>query len=50
MGRVENKRAAATGAASGCYGEPPDALYLAFEESRFITGSEPVIDGGWSER
>lgn len=36
----------------GRFGEPIDvaygALYLASEESKFVTGSELVIDGGWS--
>ena len=36
----------------GHFGEPLDvaygALYLASDESKFITGSELVIDGGWS--
>lgn len=36
----------------GHFGEPIDVaygvLFLASEESRFITGSELVIDGGWS--
>lgn len=36
----------------GHFGEPMDvaygALYLASDESKFLTGSELVIDGGWS--
>jgi 3(or 17)beta-hydroxysteroid dehydrogenase len=36
----------------GCYGEPEDVaygvLYLASDESRWVTGSELVIDGGWT--
>lgn len=36
----------------GHFGEPQDVaygvLYLASEESKFVTGSELVIDGGWS--
>jgi 3(or 17)beta-hydroxysteroid dehydrogenase len=36
----------------GCYGQPEDVaygvLYLASDESRWITGSELVIDGGWT--
>ena len=36
----------------GHMGEPIDVaygiLYLASEESRFMTGSELVIDGGWT--
>jgi len=36
----------------GHFGEPLDVaygvLFLASEESKFITGSELVIDGGWS--
>jgi len=36
----------------GHFGEPLDvaygALYLASDESKFLTGSELVIDGGWS--
>jgi len=38
----------------GHFGEPEDVawgvLYLASEESRFLTGSELVIDGGWTSR
>jgi NAD(P)-dependent dehydrogenase (short-subunit alcohol dehydrogenase family) len=36
----------------GSYGQPEDVaygvLYLASEESRWVTGSELVIDGGWT--
>jgi len=36
----------------GYFGEPKDiaygVLYLASDESRFVTGSEMVIDGGWT--
>jgi NAD(P)-dependent dehydrogenase (short-subunit alcohol dehydrogenase family) len=36
----------------GRYGEPEDVaygvLYLASDESSFVTGSELVIDGGWT--
>jgi NAD(P)-dependent dehydrogenase (short-subunit alcohol dehydrogenase family) len=36
----------------GCYGQPEDVaygvLYLAADESRWVTGSELVIDGGWT--
>jgi 3(or 17)beta-hydroxysteroid dehydrogenase len=38
----------------GRFGEPDDVaygvLYLASNESKFITGSELVIDGGWTAR
>lgn len=38
----------------GRFGEPEDVangvLYLASEESKFMTGSELVIDGGWTAR
>jgi 3(or 17)beta-hydroxysteroid dehydrogenase len=38
----------------GHFGEPEDVaygvLYLASDESRFLTGSELVIDGGWTAR
>jgi 3(or 17)beta-hydroxysteroid dehydrogenase len=38
----------------GHFGEPDDVaygvLYLASDESRFLTGSELVIDGGWTAR
>jgi 3(or 17)beta-hydroxysteroid dehydrogenase len=40
--------------AMGHFGEPQDVaygvLYLASDESRFMTGSELVIDGGWTAR
>jgi 3(or 17)beta-hydroxysteroid dehydrogenase len=40
--------------AMGRFGEPEDVaygvLYLASDESRFLTGSELVIDGGWTAR
>jgi NAD(P)-dependent dehydrogenase (short-subunit alcohol dehydrogenase family) len=36
----------------GRYGQPDDVamgvLYLASDEASFITGSELVIDGGWT--
>jgi 3(or 17)beta-hydroxysteroid dehydrogenase len=38
----------------GYFGEPEDVaygiLYLASDESKFITGTELVIDGGWTAR
>ncbi len=40
--------------AMGHFGQPEDVaygvLYLASEESKFLTGSELVIDGGWTAR
>jgi 3(or 17)beta-hydroxysteroid dehydrogenase len=40
--------------AMGHFGEPEDVafgvLYLASDESKFLTGSELVIDGGWTTR
>jgi 3(or 17)beta-hydroxysteroid dehydrogenase len=40
--------------AMGHFGEPEDVaygvLYLASDESKFLTGSELVIDGGWTAR
>ena len=40
--------------AMGRFGEPEDVaygvLYLASDESKFMTGSELVIDGGWTAR
>jgi NAD(P)-dependent dehydrogenase (short-subunit alcohol dehydrogenase family) len=40
--------------AMGHFGDPRDVaygvLYLASEESKFLTGSELVIDGGWTAR
>lgn len=51
----ENKyRAALNWHAMGHFGEPNDVaygvLYLASDESKFLTGSELVIDGGWTAR
>jgi len=38
----------------GRFGDPDDVaygvLYLASDESKFLTGSELVIDGGWTAR
>jgi len=51
----ENKYRTAVGwHAMGHFGEPQDVaygvLYLASDESKFLTGSELVIDGGWTAR
>jgi 3(or 17)beta-hydroxysteroid dehydrogenase len=51
----ENKyRTALSWHAMGHFGEPQDVaygvLYLASDESKFLTGSELVIDGGWTAR
>jgi 3(or 17)beta-hydroxysteroid dehydrogenase len=51
----ENKYKTAMGwHAVGHFGEPQDVaygvLYLASDESKFLTGSELVIDGGWTAR
>ncbi len=51
----ENKYKTALGwHAMGHFGEPEDVaygvLYLASDESKFMTGSELVIDGGWTAR
>jgi 3(or 17)beta-hydroxysteroid dehydrogenase len=47
-------RAALGWHAMGHFGEPEDVaygvLYLASDESKFLTGSELVIDGGWTAR
>jgi 3(or 17)beta-hydroxysteroid dehydrogenase len=47
-------RAALSWHAMGHFGEPNDVaygvLYLASDESKFLTGSELVIDGGWTAR
>ncbi len=48
------KAAAAAAHPLGCMGEPDDiawcAVYLASDESRFATGAEFVIDGGYTAR
>lgn len=50
----ESKRATAALHPVGHMGEPDDiawgAVYLASEESKFVTGSELVIDGGYTAR
>jgi 3(or 17)beta-hydroxysteroid dehydrogenase len=51
----ENKyKTALSWHAMGHFGEPEDVasgvLYLASDESKFLTGSELVIDGGWTAR
>jgi 3(or 17)beta-hydroxysteroid dehydrogenase len=47
-------KAALSWHAMGHFGEPEDVangvLYLASDESKFLTGSELVIDGGWTAR
>lgn len=53
--RDETKyRTALSWHAMGHFGDPQDVaygvLYLASDESKFITGSELVIDGGWTAR
>ncbi|MGX1199570.1 SDR family oxidoreductase [Marinobacter nauticus] len=59
MARLEGKVAAVTGGALGIgkatverMGEPDDIawgiVFLASDESKFMTGSELVIDGGYT--
>ena len=51
---VEKYRTALSWHPMGHFGEPEDVaygvLYLASDESKFLTGSELVIDGGWTSR
>jgi 3(or 17)beta-hydroxysteroid dehydrogenase len=51
---VEKYNTALSWHAMGHFGEPEDVaygvLYLASDESKFMTGSELVIDGGWTAR
>jgi 3(or 17)beta-hydroxysteroid dehydrogenase len=48
----EKKKAALSWHPIGRFGEPEDVaygvLYLASDESSFVTGTELVIDGGWT--
>jgi len=50
----EKYRTALSWHAMGRFGDPDDVaygvLYLASDESKFLTGSELVIDGGWTAR
>ncbi len=50
----EKSRTALSWHPIGHFGEPEDVangvLYLASDESRFVTGSELTIDGGWTTR
>jgi NAD(P)-dependent dehydrogenase (short-subunit alcohol dehydrogenase family) len=52
MADEEKKQVALSWHPIGHFGETDDVaygvLYLASDESKFVTGSELVIDGGWA--